>query len=201
MKLTVKKNDATYLEWICENRAEIQAHLESNSQAKTAARLGVSFSYLNMIVMAWNGVPGLFPTYPGGQPVAEWLTETAQAVQILCKIFNDNYKMTAAYLMIPYPTLRQAVTKWRQPSTEVDMLLKDRASTEKDLIAQGVKVLPRIKFEEYLEHNTTRKAAALKPLELKVRNCLKCGNKFESTGDRLCGCNAGEMPDYWEAWK
>lgn len=38
--------------------------------------------------------------------------------------------------------------------------------------------------------NQARKECGLKPIEIKVRKCLACGFRFESAGNRTCGCVA-----------
>ena len=38
------------------------------------------------------------------------------------------------------------------------------------------------------ETNEDRISLGLKPHEVKIRSCLACGIKFESIGDRTCGC-------------
>jgi len=41
--------------------------------------------------------------------------------------------------------------------------------------------------------NYTRDQLGLQRLEIKVRTCLACRQPFESTGARLCGCNADDV--------
>jgi len=202
MNLTQRKPGATHLEWICENRLEILRYLETNPQARAANILGVSFGYLNIIIATWKGKVGEFPTYSGEGTVTDWLTANALSVQTLCKVFNNNYKMTAAYLLVPYPILRKTVLNWDRPVSELETKMNAREAEEAALTAQGVRPLPKAKYLEYLEQNATRKANDIKPLMLLTRSCLKCGLKFESAGDRLCGCTVGENSDYfWETWK
>jgi hypothetical protein len=35
-------------------------------------------------------------------------------------------------------------------------------------------------------------------VEVKLRNCLRCGKEFASTGNRMCGCAVKESDRYWE---
>ena len=36
--------------------------------------------------------------------------------------------------------------------------------------------------------NYARKLAGLMPIKLRVRECVLCGEQFESAGNRTCGC-------------
>jgi len=181
---------------------EILRYLESNPQARAANLLGVSFGYLNTIVSTWAGVKGQFPIYPGSGPVSEWLSENTISVNTLCKLFNNNYKLTAAYLQVPYQILRKSITQREKPRSTISIQLENRDAEALELIEKGIRPLSKVKFEEYLEQNATRKANEMKPLTLDIRVCLKCGIRFESAGDRLCGCTVGESSDYfWETWK
>jgi hypothetical protein len=47
--------------------------------------------------------------------------------------------------------------------------------------------------------NKSRLEHKLKPLEIKIRSCLACGEKFESTGMRTCGCNRNIQEGAYEA--
>ena len=37
-----------------------------------------------------------------------------------------------------------------------------------------------------------RSLMGLKPLEMRIRSCIACGNLFESIGNRTCGCTNGK---------
>jgi hypothetical protein len=36
--------------------------------------------------------------------------------------------------------------------------------------------------------NHARRLANLSPIKITVRNCIRCGQLFESAGNRTCGC-------------
>lgn len=47
-------------------------------------------------------------------------------------------------------------------------------------------------LRELKDINKAREAAGLRPKVLKVRTCNKCDGKFESLGERNCGCMRNE---------
>lgn len=67
----------------------------------------------------------------------------------------------------------------------------DHSQDSKVLISNGVirLALPNIRAVE--EQNIARKHMGLSPIKIVVRKCLACGQRFESTGNRNCGCSRG----------
>jgi hypothetical protein len=167
MYLTPRKPENSTLEWLCENRMELEVYLYNHTQTETADLLGVSQGYFNSIVTAWASVPGFFPRYRNGQPVEIWLEETREAIEILYRdIFKDNSALTAAYIQIPRNTLRRYIKKW-------------------DLCTDVSDEVDEMDYE-------------METAEVKLRNCLRCGREFASTGNRMCGCAVKEHARYWE---
>lgn len=161
MYLTPRNQKASIVEWLCQNRVEIESYLYSHTQQEAARLLEISTGHLSSVVTAWASVPGYFPTYRGTQPVEEWLEETSEAVEILYRdIFRKNSALTAAYMQVPRGLLRKAIKRWEAPIIETEDISEI--------------------------------------VEVKLRNCLRCGNEFASTGNRMCGCGIKERDIYWE---
>lgn len=54
--------------------------------------------------------------------------------------------------------------------------------------APNIKRLTTSARREIELKNHARKLAGLSPIVIKVRTCNNCGTKFESSGNRNCGC-------------
>ncbi|MDA9951479.1 hypothetical protein N9D31_02775 [Oligoflexaceae bacterium] len=52
-----------------------------------------------------------------------------------------------------------------------------------------VKRLPPSVVKDIELKNHARRLAGLSPIMIKVRQCISCTTKFESAGNRTCGCN------------
>ncbi len=61
---------------------------------------------------------------------------------------------------------------------------------------EKVKKLPPTIQRDFESKNRARKSAFLSPLSISIRSCLVCGKKFESVGNRLCGCTPRSMMAY-----
>ena len=57
-----------------------------------------------------------------------------------------------------------------------------------------VKKLGPFQARALMDQNTARSAIGLSKIEIKIRRCLSCGSLFESTQNRLCGCQ-GARPE------
>jgi hypothetical protein len=57
-----------------------------------------------------------------------------------------------------------------------------------------VKKLGPFHARALMDQNTARSAIGLSRIEIKIRRCLSCGCLFESTQNRLCGCQ-GARPE------
>ncbi len=55
--------------------------------------------------------------------------------------------------------------------------------------ANKLKTLPPSVVKDIELKNHARRLANLAPIKIKVRNCIACGQLFESAGNRTCGCN------------
>ena len=53
-----------------------------------------------------------------------------------------------------------------------------------------IKRLPQSVVKDVELKNYARKLANLPQIKVKVRTCILCQGKFESTGNRTCGCNS-----------
>jgi hypothetical protein len=53
-----------------------------------------------------------------------------------------------------------------------------------------VKSLPPSVIKDIEQKNVARKLAGLSAIVIKVRRCIACGSKFESAGNRTCGCSS-----------
>ena len=53
-----------------------------------------------------------------------------------------------------------------------------------------VKSLPPSVIKDIEQKNVARKLAGLSSIVIKVRRCIACGSKFESAGNRTCGCSS-----------
>jgi len=51
-----------------------------------------------------------------------------------------------------------------------------------------IKKLPKSVVEDIVNKNAARKALGLSPIKIKARPCQQCGDLFETTGNRTCGC-------------
>ena len=51
-----------------------------------------------------------------------------------------------------------------------------------------IKKLEAFHLRQFIEQNGARAALGLAKIEIKNRRCLSCGRLFESTHNRLCGC-------------
>lgn len=49
------------------------------------------------------------------------------------------------------------------------------------------RLLPSVADDIKLK-NVTRARAGLSPIQVSVRRCIVCGGRFESAGNRSCGC-------------
>jgi hypothetical protein len=56
--------------------------------------------------------------------------------------------------------------------------------------ANRVKRLPPSVVKDIEQKNVARRLAGLSPIIIKVRRCIACGSKFESAGNRTCGCSS-----------
>lgn len=56
--------------------------------------------------------------------------------------------------------------------------------------ANRVKRLPPSVVKDIEQKNVARRLAGLSPIVIKVRRCISCGSKFESAGNRTCGCSS-----------
>lgn len=52
------------------------------------------------------------------------------------------------------------------------------------------KALPPSVIKDIEQKNAARKLAGLPPIITRIRNCLTCGAKFQSAGNRTCGCTS-----------
>lgn len=53
-----------------------------------------------------------------------------------------------------------------------------------------IKTLPPSVVKDIEQKNVARRLAGLSPIVIKVRRCIACGSKFESAGNRTCGCSS-----------
>lgn len=53
-----------------------------------------------------------------------------------------------------------------------------------------LKTLPPSVVKDIEQKNVARRLAGLSPIVIKVRRCIACGSKFESAGNRTCGCSS-----------
>ena len=51
------------------------------------------------------------------------------------------------------------------------------------------KKLPPSVVKDIELKNQARRLANLAPIKIRVRRCIACNHKFESAGNRTCGCN------------
>jgi hypothetical protein len=51
-----------------------------------------------------------------------------------------------------------------------------------------IKKLEDFYLRQLTEQNAARSAIGLAKIMIKIRRCLSCGSLFESTHNRLCGC-------------
>ena len=61
--------------------------------------------------------------------------------------------------------------------------------TPTELRSGKVKKLPPSVVKDIELKNHARRLANLSPIRIKVRQCISCGTRFESAGNRTCGCN------------
>lgn len=55
-----------------------------------------------------------------------------------------------------------------------------------------IKRLPDCVVKDIQLKNQARRLANLSPIKIKVRECIRCGELFESAGNRTCGCHSVE---------
>lgn len=60
---------------------------------------------------------------------------------------------------------------------------------KKEFSSNKVKCLPPSVLKDIDLKNNARRLANLAPIKIRVRTCIACGQKFESAGNRTCGCN------------
>jgi hypothetical protein len=53
-----------------------------------------------------------------------------------------------------------------------------------------IKSLPPSVVKDIEQKNVARRLAGLSAIVIKVRRCIACGSKFESAGNRTCGCSS-----------
>jgi len=52
-----------------------------------------------------------------------------------------------------------------------------------------LKKLPPSVLKDIELKNHARRMAGLSPIRVKIRQCITCGEDFESSGNRSCGCS------------
>lgn len=57
------------------------------------------------------------------------------------------------------------------------------------VLSSKIKRLPPSVVKDIELKNQARKLALLAPIKIKVRVCIACHQRFESAGNRTCGCN------------
>lgn len=65
---------------------------------------------------------------------------------------------------------------------------EDDESIERIEGSSKVKYLPPSVIKDIEQKNVARKLAGLPPILTRIRHCLTCGAKFQSAGNRTCGC-------------
>lgn len=60
----------------------------------------------------------------------------------------------------------------------------------KSLGSSKIKYLPPSVLKDIEQKNIARKLAGLQPIRINIRPCLTCGAKFQSAGNRTCGCTS-----------
>jgi len=68
--------------------------------------------------------------------------------------------------------------------------LQDDEELNKAFGASKVKYLPPSVLKDIEQKNIARKLAGLQPIRISIRPCLTCGAKFQSAGNRTCGCTS-----------
>lgn len=68
--------------------------------------------------------------------------------------------------------------------------VSELASSERLEDGIRVKTLPPSVVKDIEQKNIARKLAGLAPIHVRVRRCLTCGSRFESSGNRTCGCSS-----------
>lgn len=61
-----------------------------------------------------------------------------------------------------------------------------------------VKMLPDALAKEIEHMNKVRRLMGLSVIEIKIRECLNCQQKFQSAGRRTCGCNTDSLAKLME---
>lgn len=61
-------------------------------------------------------------------------------------------------------------------------------SEQKGRKKEPIKLMTKFEHATLRDANEARIINGLKPLEVKIRTCIVCKKKFESIGDRTCGC-------------
>jgi hypothetical protein len=59
---------------------------------------------------------------------------------------------------------------------------------EKECPGRPVKRLPAKVIRDIDLKNHARRLANLAPIRIMIRSCIRCGELFESAGNRTCGC-------------
>ncbi len=73
-------------------------------------------------------------------------------------------------------------------SNDLDDDDSDNDSESKLENSSKVKYLPPSVIKDIEQKNVARKLAGLPPIMTRIRHCLTCGAKFQSAGNRTCGC-------------
>ena len=58
----------------------------------------------------------------------------------------------------------------------------------------AIKKLPSFLIRDLEHKNKARELAGLSLIRIKVRRCIACGARFESIGNRGCGCISRNTP-------
>lgn len=69
-----------------------------------------------------------------------------------------------------------------------------KATSKNEKKVRTFKKLPMHLRKAVTNQNKARAACGLAPLTVSIRSCLVCGSKFESVGNRLCGCIPRKAP-------
>lgn len=67
---------------------------------------------------------------------------------------------------------------------------QDDDIVHKSGISSKIKYLPPSVLKDIEQKNLARKLAGLQPIRINIRPCLTCGAKFQSAGNRTCGCTS-----------
>lgn len=61
---------------------------------------------------------------------------------------------------------------------------------------EKVKMLSNSVKKDIELKNHARRLAGLSPIVIKIRECIFCGKKFESAGNKTCGCGPNTRTGY-----